>query len=1023
MSHSPMISVPMKATNEVDWIAPLKSYIKESYGDDPERYAEECATLNRLRQDMRGAGKESTSGRDMLYRYYGQLELLDLRFPVDEQHIKIAFTWFDAFTQKPTTQYSLAFEKASVIFNISAVLSCYAVYQNRGEEALLKVAYHSLQASAGMYTYINENFLHAPSFDLSRETVKSLISIMLAQAQEVFLEKQVADQKKPGLLAKLASQAGYLYGQSIEGVQDNVNRAIFEKVWLIMVQIKANLLDSIAQYYQSLVDNESKQHGIAIGRLQVAETLAKEAERQARSFPSSVPVNSNLSADCGSILHDMSKRHLSTVQDKLRETVRENDYIYHHVVPAEASLAPIAKMSASKAIPVTELYAGLDMQRITGPDLFVKIVPLAVTESASLYDEEKAKLIRAETEKVDAANGEMAASLDYLRLPGALQILKGGFEPDVMPDEDFRQWCCDVADHDNPAEIFARLREEKESIVAMLDNISKQLDLEEITCEKMRATYEGEWNQQPSARSTTTLRSDVRKYREALDEAAKSDGQLATSLRQHENIIDEMRQAAQEGTVDQLFQNAVTRAHVRGSHAISSLEAEPNLLDTDFGESAPSVKDQINKVEEILKKLNLIKRERNQVLKDLKEKVHNDDISQVLILNKKSIANYENQLFEQELEKFIPHQNRLLQAIHKQSQLMKELTVKFNDLLQDKQVRSEQSKYEAVQRQRSSVMLKYKRAYQEFLDMESGLQGAKIWYSDTRETVESLQKNVETFVLNRRAEGAQLLQQIQENRAASKSSQAELEQERLRELMGRMTVESPALPTPQTPTTGRPTSAATPAAIPAVGQSPRYPQTMFQGQQYQVPTSPPAHQAQYPGYSSPPPPSTFSPPTYNPSQYGPTTGPTSPPASQTSFAGGYMPQSPPPNQASFGQQPHQNKPHPMYGNYVGAQAQPHLQQPHQQSQPQQNQYQHQQPQAQPHPQVHQQQAPPQPQSGYVPPGFVPPPPPPGPPPLGPQQTFHYQDYNGKGEQTHEQRPLSSQTQSANDPWAGLHLWK
>jgi BRO1-like domain len=90
-----MISVPLKATNEIDWIQPLKNYIRQTYGDDPERYAEECATLNRLRQDMRGAGKDSAAGRDLLYRYYGQLELLDLRFPVDENHIKISFTWYE----------------------------------------------------------------------------------------------------------------------------------------------------------------------------------------------------------------------------------------------------------------------------------------------------------------------------------------------------------------------------------------------------------------------------------------------------------------------------------------------------------------------------------------------------------------------------------------------------------------------------------------------------------------------------------------------------------------------------------------------------------------------------------------------------------------------------------------------------------------------------------------------------------------------------------------------------------------
>src|SRR3954447_12514342 len=90
MVQAPMISCPLKQTNEVDWVHPLKQYIRTTYGDDPERYSEECSTLNRLRQDMRGAGADSASGRDLLYRYYGQLELLDLRFPVDENHIKVS---------------------------------------------------------------------------------------------------------------------------------------------------------------------------------------------------------------------------------------------------------------------------------------------------------------------------------------------------------------------------------------------------------------------------------------------------------------------------------------------------------------------------------------------------------------------------------------------------------------------------------------------------------------------------------------------------------------------------------------------------------------------------------------------------------------------------------------------------------------------------------------------------------------------------------------------------------------------
>lgn len=552
---------------------------------------------------------------------------------------------FDAFTHKATAQHSLAFEKASIIFNISAVLSCHAAHQTRSEETGLKTAYHSFQASAGMFTYINENFLHAPSSDLSRETVKTLIAIMLAQAQEVFLEKQITDQKKVGLLAKLSSQAATLYSQAVEGVQENVNKAIFEKVWLLMVQVgyplwfgygglgsltqqqaKYNLMSSMAQYYQALADDDANSHGMAVARLQVAETYAREAHRIASNFPSSIPPSSNLSADCAPILAEITKRHYAAVQERLREFAKDNDYIYHQPVPAEASVSPVPKLPAAKPIPVSELYAGQDIQRITGPDLFAKIIPLAVTESASLYDEEKAKLVRAETERVDTANSEMAASLDYLRLPGALQVLKGGFDQEILPDDDFRTWCVDVADHENPAKIFEILSTEKQKIVAILDKSTRQLDMEESVCEKMRSKYENEWTQQPSARLTSTLRSDIRNYKDALEEAARSDGQLATKLRQNENEFDEMRTAAQSAEIDALFQRAVSKG--RKTSNSNSPSTEPNLLDADFDDSGPSVVEQIAKVEDILKRLNLIKRERVQVLKDLKEKVGGREYAQ-----------------------------------------------------------------------------------------------------------------------------------------------------------------------------------------------------------------------------------------------------------------------------------------------------------------------------------------------------------------------------------------------------------
>lgn len=490
----------------------------------------------------------------------------------------------------------------------------------------LKTAYHSFQAAAGMFTYINENFLHAPSTDLSRDTIKTLINITLAQGQEVFLEKQIADGKKFAFLAKLASQAAWLYSQAADAVTDNVSKGIFEKVWSIVLQAKASHMSSVACFFQALADDEAGSHGVAIARLQLAEKHSANALSWAKSFPSSIPATSNLTSEAGASLMEIVKRQLVNVQERLALFIKDNDFIYHEPVPSEAGLTPINKLPAAKAIPVSELYQGQDIQRIIGPDIFQKLVPMSVTESASLYDEEKAKLIRAETEKVETANGEMAASLDYLKLPGSLNILKGGTDQEMAVDEEFRRWCEELAGYESFNKAFDELQEQKYEILETLDQCTKQLDMEESVCEKMRSKYGADWSQQPSAKLTSTLRSDIRNYRDTINEASTSDSQLISTAKQYETDFDEMRSAGETDEADVLFQRAMIKAGSKhkgknGNSVSYSPVQEGTLLDEVYDESSVSVAEQIAKVEELLKKLNLVKRERAQVLKDLKEKV------------------------------------------------------------------------------------------------------------------------------------------------------------------------------------------------------------------------------------------------------------------------------------------------------------------------------------------------------------------------------------------------------------------
>jgi hypothetical protein len=311
---------------------------------------------------------------------------------------------------------------------------------------------------------------------------------------------------------------------------------------------------------------------------------------------------------------------------------------------------------------------------------------------------------------------------------------------------------------------------------------------------------------------------------------------------------------------------------------------------------------------------------------------------------------------------------------------MKELTRTYGDLLQDKRVRSEQNKYESFSRQRNTVLSRYRKVYQAYVDLIAGLERARQFYSEMKDTVESLEKNVQSFVENRRSEGSQLLNAIE----AAKGSGADREQTRLKELMERMSVNPSPQPQPhsnspshQSPAGHRPpplqaqtsyntqpqqsmyNPAASPPATPQYQNGLRSP---YNTQGYQQPTS----AAGYRQDSYPPQTQTPRDSGYNPSSY----GPVSPPAHQQYF-------SLPPGQQNYGQ--------PTTTQHAYGQQQQQQQQ--------------------------------------LPPGWHPPPPPPGPPPqdYSAMQATNYP--SGPGGYANDPRRSNGAQPPAGDPWAGLSGWK
>jgi hypothetical protein len=645
-SQSPLISIPRKGTDEVDWTSPIRSSISQSYGEDPDNYASECASLQRCRQDaVKGAGSDMTGAflfflqderpqrkpaRDLLYKYFGQLELLELRFP----EIRVNFPWRDAFINKLIVQTSLAYEKASVIFQIAATHSAIACAQSRSDPEGQKRAFYYLRCCAGMLTYINENFLHAPSTDLSRDVIKLLVSLVLAQATEVFWEKCRDEKKGSALVYKVAYQAASMYNSLNEEVKEFMGKGIFDRNWVTVIQvrtvwprfqyltlymqIKAKYFVSVTQFHRALADNAAAKYGDSLVRFQVAEAAAKEAHRTASNFNTMFlpQMSPNLPADSGQSLLELVKSQLALSTERRTEAQRDNDLIYNAVLPAAETLPAIDKTVVATAIPIQEVYGTPEVQKVIGADLFLRLIPLSVHESASVYSEEKAKLVRSEVEKAEGAAGEARSALDALGVKAGLTRFRAMVDGNIAGEDevplDVRRYREDITvteQREGVDSLLKKLGESKESAHTELDSIGRDLDAESQDCEAMRVKYGHFFTQVPSSGLSKDFRANLKSRLQTLDAAGASDGQVQT-------LWDSVK-----GDVRLLISDDVENVFKESAQGHDRRESLLDLdTDKDDAERAKIAR-LVEEIDERLGRLNKIERERDQTLKDLKEKV------------------------------------------------------------------------------------------------------------------------------------------------------------------------------------------------------------------------------------------------------------------------------------------------------------------------------------------------------------------------------------------------------------------
>ena len=149
-----------------------------------------------------------------MIRYHSQLTLVSAKFPIDEEHVrllsgrlngrfKFSFLGIMRLERKNdcviadflilvASSFKITFEQSSILFNIASMYSQLATAENVGNEEGLKKAVQYLQQSAGTLEFLASQLQEYWGVsEKGAAQLKSLIHLMLAQAQESFVHKAI----------------------------------------------------------------------------------------------------------------------------------------------------------------------------------------------------------------------------------------------------------------------------------------------------------------------------------------------------------------------------------------------------------------------------------------------------------------------------------------------------------------------------------------------------------------------------------------------------------------------------------------------------------------------------------------------------------------------------------------------------------------------------------------------------------------------------------------------------------------
>jgi len=246
-----------------------------------------------------------------------------------------------------------------------------------------------------------------------------MTAVSLAQAQECILEKSLIDSRKSSITAKVALQIVDYYDSALRSAEAILKDSSSHSSALVkaLKKCKKTLDVKIAYYmclsllYRGMQAEDDAKWGSRVAYYKSSLEKLNDAIKSSKALEKTDPMNETLNFT------------LDVVGGKVTIAEKDNEFIYHDKVP---EIGVIEKEDGLKGVSLVKgIPFKVDDPTVSGGDIFARLVPIEAHEAASLYSEEKAKLLRNYTSRIQEKNENLdhfcvALQLDTLDLEGTL---------------------------------------------------------------------------------------------------------------------------------------------------------------------------------------------------------------------------------------------------------------------------------------------------------------------------------------------------------------------------------------------------------------------------------------------------------------------------------------------------------------------------------------------------------------------------------------------------------------------------